>query len=99
MQYLTIRVLGNFSCFCCRLLTFSNDFSESSRIKDASWAKKDFKKRQYYNFNMISKFRGGLKSLLRHGLSEPEFYGDLVYKGPRTVSESICPNFDSLWLV
>ena len=22
----------------------------------------------------------GLKSLLRHGLSEPEFYGDLVYK-------------------
>ena len=29
---------------------------------------------------MISKFQVGLKSLLRHGLSEPEFYGDLVYK-------------------
>ena len=34
--------------------------------------------RQYYDF--ISKFQVGLKSLLRQGLSEPEFYGDLVYK-------------------
>ena len=29
---------------------------------------------------MISKFQVGVKSLLRQGLSEPEFYGDLVYK-------------------
>ena len=28
----------------------------------------------------MSKFRVGLKSLLRQGLSELEFYGDLVYK-------------------
>ena len=34
--------------------------------------------RLYYDF--ISKFQVGLKSLLRHRLSEPEFYGDLVYK-------------------
>ena len=34
--------------------------------------------RRYYN--LISKFQVGLKSLLRQGLSEPEFYGDLVYK-------------------
>ena len=27
----------------------------------------------------MSKFQIGLKSLLRQGLSEPEFYGDLVY--------------------
>ena len=26
------------------------------------------------------KFQIGFKSLLRQGLSEPEFYGDLVYK-------------------
>ena len=31
-----------------------------------------------YN-NLISKFQVGLKSLLRHGLSQPVFYGDLVY--------------------
>ena len=29
---------------------------------------------------MISKFNVGLKSLLHQGLSETEFYGDLVYK-------------------
>ena len=34
--------------------------------------------RRYYDF--ISKFQCGLKSLLRQGLSEPDFYGDFVYK-------------------
>ena len=29
---------------------------------------------------MISKFNVGLKSSLHQGQSEPEFYGDLVYK-------------------
>ena len=29
---------------------------------------------------MISKFQVGLKSLTRHGLSKPEFYGELMYK-------------------
>ena len=28
----------------------------------------------------MSKFQIGLKSILRQGLSEPEFYGDLMYK-------------------
>ena len=34
--------------------------------------------RRYYD--LISKFQVGLKSLFRQGLSEPEFYGDFVYK-------------------
>ena len=34
--------------------------------------------RRYYD--LISKFQIGLKSLLCQGLTEPEFYGDLVYK-------------------
>ena len=34
--------------------------------------------RRYYD--LISKFQVGFKSLLRQGLSEPECYGDLVYK-------------------
>ena len=29
---------------------------------------------------MVSKFNGGLKSLLHQGLPEPESYGDLIYK-------------------
>ena len=34
--------------------------------------------RRYYE--LISKFQVGFKSLMRHGLLEPEFYGDLVCK-------------------
>ena len=32
------------------------------------------------HYDLISKFNVGLKSLLHQGLSEPEFYGELVYK-------------------
>ena len=32
------------------------------------------------HYELISKFNVGLKVLLRDGLSEPEFYGYLVYK-------------------
>ena len=32
------------------------------------------------HFELISKFNVGLKSLLHQGLSEPEFYGDFVFK-------------------
>ena len=33
----------------------------------------------YRYYDLISKFQIGLKSLLRQGLAEPDFYGDLVY--------------------
>ena len=32
------------------------------------------------HFDLVSKFNVGLKSLQQQGLSEPEFYGDLVNK-------------------
>ena len=37
---------------------------------------------------LTSKFQVGLKSLLREGLSEPEFYGDLVYKLKKIVGSN-----------
>ena len=43
--------------------------------------------RRYYD--LISKFQVGLKSLLRHELSEPDFYGDLVYKLKKIVGSNI----------
>ena len=42
--------------------------------------------RQYYE--MISKFQVELKSLLRQGLLEPDFYGDLVYKLKKIVGSN-----------
>ena len=42
--------------------------------------------RRYYD--LISKFQVGFKSLLRQGLSEPEFYDDLVYKLKKIVGSN-----------
>ena len=58
-------------------------FLTQKHLKQSYWyhkLRKTFSKfyRRYYD--LISKFQVGLKSLLRQGLSEPEFYGDLVYK-------------------
>ena len=35
---------------------------------------------KFYRYELVSKFNVGLKTLLHQGLSEPEFYGDLIYK-------------------
>ena len=37
---------------------------------------------------LVSKFNVGLKSLLHQGLSEPEFYGDLVYKFKKIIGRT-----------
>ena len=42
--------------------------------------------RRYYD--LISKFQVGLKSLLHQGLSENEFYGDLLYR----LKKNVCSN-------
>ena len=41
---------------------------------------KAFSEFYHRHYEMISKFNVGSKTLLREGLSEPEFYGDLVYR-------------------
>ena len=42
--------------------------------------RKTFSKFYRRHYVLISKFNVWLKTILRHCLSEPEFYGDLVYK-------------------
>ena len=42
--------------------------------------RKTFSKFYRRHCELVSKFNVGLKPLLHQGLSEPEFYGDLVYK-------------------
>ena len=52
-------------------------------LKQGYWyhnLRKAFFKFYRRHYELISKFNVGLKSLLHQGLSEPEFYGDLVYK-------------------
>ena len=72
-----------------RASSYVNDFNTQNNLLTRKLLKegyrypklcKTFSKfyRRYYD--LISKFQVGLVSLLRQGLSEPEFYGDLVYK-------------------
>ena len=49
---------------------------------------KTFSKFYRRHFDLISKFNVGLKTLLREGLSEPEFYGDLVYKFKKLIGRN-----------
>ena len=42
--------------------------------------------RRYYD--LISNFQVGLESILRQGLSEPDFFGDLVYKLKKIVGSN-----------
>ena len=50
--------------------------------------RKAFSKFYRRHYELIAKFNVGLKSLLQQGLSEPEFYGDLVYKFNKIVGRS-----------
>ena len=59
------------SCLAAKLL------KQSYRYRQL---KKAFTKFYRRHHKLVSKFNVGLKSLLHQGLSEPEIYGDLVYK-------------------
>ena len=50
--------------------------------------RKTFSKFYRRHYELVSKFNVGLKTLLHQGLSEPEFYGDLVYKFQKIVGRA-----------
>ena len=47
--------------------------------------RKTFSKFYRRHYELVSEFNVGLKTLLHQGLSEPEFYGDLIYKFKKIV--------------
>ena len=49
---------------------------------------KVFSKFYRRHYELISKFNVGFKSLLHQGLSEPEFYGVLLYKFKKIMSRT-----------
>ena len=61
-----------------RVCSHVDDFNTRNKCLTAKLLKQGYRYHMYYK--LISKFNVGLKSLLHQGLSEPEFYGDLVYK-------------------
>ena len=72
-----------------RVCSHADDFNTRNKCLTAKLLKqgyryhnlrKPFSKFYHRHYELISKFNVGLKSLLHQGLSEQEFYGDLVYK-------------------
>ena len=67
-----------------------NDFAVRTLLllTVSKFYRKTFSKfyRRYYE--LISKYNVGLKTLLSEGLSEPEFYGDLVYKFKKLIGSN-----------
>ena len=53
--------------------------------------RKAFSKFYRRHFDIVSKYNVGLKTLLLLGLSEPEFYGDLVYKFRKIIGKNDFP--------
>ena len=53
--------------------------------------RKAFSKFYRRHFDILSKYNVGLKTLLLQGLSEPEFYGDLVYKFRKIIDKNDFP--------
>ena len=53
--------------------------------------RKAFSKFYRRHFDIVSKYNVGLKTLLLQGLSEPEFYSDLVYKFRKIIGKNDFP--------
>ena len=45
----------------------------------------------HIDFDIVSKYNVGLKTLLMQGLSEPELYGDFVYKFRNIIGKNDFP--------
>ena len=72
-----------------RVCSHVDDFNTRNKCLDAKLLKQGYRYHKlrkafsmFYrrNHELLSKFNVGLKSVLHQGLSEPEFYGDLIYK-------------------
>ena len=63
-----------------------DDFNTRNQVLTAKLLRQGYKYRKTFSkfyrrhFDLVSKYNVGLKTLLLQALSDPEFYGDLVYK-------------------
>ena len=100
-RFLIIAYVSTF--YISQLIRFARvsrhvaDFNTRNQILTAKFLKlgyryhklrKTFSKFYRRHLDLVSKFNTGLKSLLKQGLSGPEFYGDLVYTFKKTVGRN-----------
>ena len=80
-----------------------NDFNNCNRFLTAKLLKqgyryhklrKAFSKFYRWHLELIEKYHVSLNKLMQQGISNPEFYGDLVYKFKKIIGN---PNFSDLF--
>ena len=74
-----------------RVSSHVDDFNARNKVLTAKLLRqirKAFSKFYRRHFDIVSKYNVGLKTLLLEGLSEPEFYGDLVYKFRKIIGKN-----------
>ena len=83
-----------------RVSSHVDDFNNRNKVLTAKLLRqgyryhklrKAFSKFYRRHFDIVSKYNVGLKTLLLQGLSEPEFYGDLVYKFIKIIDKNDFP--------
>ena len=83
-----------------RVSSHVDDFNTRNKVLTANLLRqgyryhkirKAFSKFYRRHFDIVSKYNVGLKALLLEGLSEPEFYGDLVYKFRKIIGKNDFP--------
>ena len=83
-----------------RVSSHVDDFNTRNKVMTAKLLRqgyryhklrKAFSKFYRRHFDIVSKYNVGLKTLLLQGLSEPEFYGDLVYKFRKIIGKNDFP--------
>ena len=77
-----------------------NDFNSRNKVLTAKLLRQGYSYHKlrkavsnFYrrHFDLVSKYNVRLKALLLQGLSEPEFYGDLVYKFRKKIGKYYFP--------
>ena len=83
-----------------RVSSHVNDFNTRNKVLTTKLLRqgyryhkirKAFSKFYRRHFDIVSKYNVGLKTLLMQGLSEPEFYGDLVNKFRKIIGKNDFP--------
>ena len=90
-----ISKLINFARVCSNVDDFNNrNLFLTSKLSKQGYKyhkiRKAFSKFYHRHLELIVRYNIGLKTLLQQGISEPMFYGDLVYKFERIVGKSNC---------
>ena len=83
-----------------RVSSHVDDFNTRNKVLTAKLLRQGYRYHKIRNafskfyrrhFDIVSKYNVGLKRLLLQGLSEPEFYGDLVYKFRKIIGKNDFP--------